>query len=277
VTGPSDDIVVIGLGQMGLPLASHLSRSGRRVLGVDVSAERRAAAEAAGLVTAPAIDDQGEAASVLVAVRGLDAVRQTLLGPDGLTSGAPPTVVAITSTLLPSDIVALAAEAEAAGLAVVDAPVSGGVARAADGTLAAFVAGAETDIARARPALELIADRVSVVGAEVGMGQAVKLGHQVAFATTLAGVAEGLRLAVSLGVDEDAARRALATGSAASRVLDEWERLRGFWEGGSGSIALVLDDLALALQADDGLTLAPAVLDAFSSLWPPPAPGGARL
>ena len=129
-------VAVLGLGAMGLPMAENLSR-GFTVRGFDITAERLAAAERAGIApAASAADAVGGADVVLVAVRDRAQLETLLFGRDGIAAHmAPGAVVLLTSTVGGAGVRAVAARLAEAGLGLVDAPVSGGPVRAGEGDL----------------------------------------------------------------------------------------------------------------------------------------------
>jgi 3-hydroxyisobutyrate dehydrogenase-like beta-hydroxyacid dehydrogenase len=236
---------------MGRAMAGHLLASGWRVAGFDVDARaNRALARLGGEVAASprrlaAFTD----GPLVVAVRDAPQAEQVVLGPDGIAAAGYPTLVIVVSTVGPTAIRHLAARTPAE-LRILDAPVSGGPARAADGSLTMMVAGPEPHQRDARALLDAVSDHVVVAGNEVGAAQAAKLVNQVVLGATVAAVADGLRLGTALGVPESAALEVLASGTARSWVTANWPRLARYWDpqGDRGSLDLVPRDVQLALD-----------------------------
>jgi 3-hydroxyisobutyrate dehydrogenase len=206
----------LGLGAMGAPMAACLVAAGHSVSAYDVVPGRAPeGAEAAG--------------SVAEAVTGADAVVVMVATPDQLdqvlsgaaTALATGQAVVVMSTVGPEAVVAAAARLEAAGVAVVDAPVSGGVTRAGQGDLLILVAGADEAVARVQPLLGALARTAPVVGPSPGDGQRMKLVNQLLCGVHIAAAAEALSLAESLGLDPAACWNVLRDGAAASFMFDD--------------------------------------------------------
>jgi len=192
----------VGLGQMGLPMARHLVGWPG---GLVVCDARRAAVDAlagagAQVATTPrALAERAEVVSVMV--RDEVEVREVLLGDEGIVSGARPgTIVAVHSPLRPDTAPALVREAAPYGVAVVDAPVSGGVLGAHDGTLAVMAGGSPVAVRRLRPALEPWAALVVHVG-PAGAGTRAQLARTLLQYATYAAAGEAQRLAEAAGID----------------------------------------------------------------------------
>ena len=149
-----------------------------------------------------------------------------LLAPDRLSRLVlPGGLIILHSTISPALVVRLAADCRAAGYGFVDAPVSGGAERAADGTLTIMVGAAEDDHRRALPILADLAADVVHLGPP-GTGSAAKLANQLMLFATLAGAYEAMELARGFGLTEEAVLRAVGTGTARSWVTESW----GFYD-----------------------------------------------
>jgi 2-hydroxy-3-oxopropionate reductase len=213
-------VAFIGLGIMGGPMARNLVAAGHEVIGVNRSR--------------PAVDrlveDGGRAAgSVAEAVAGADVVITMLpdspdvesvaLGEDGIYASAEPGTLHVDcSTIRPDVAVQLATQGSAHGLAVVDAPVSGGEAGAIEGSLSIMVGGAEADVERARPLLAAMGKTIVRVG-PAGAGQTVKAANQLLVAGTIELVAEAIVFLEAHGVDTTAAVEVLSGGLAGNAIL----------------------------------------------------------
>ena len=162
------------------------------------------------------------------------------------------------STIAPSGSWDFAARLRERGLAMVDAPVSGGSEGARNATLTIFVGGDEADVERARPVLAALGRTITHVG-PIGAGQAVKAVNQVILAGTYLGVAEGIVLALKAGLDVEQVVGALGGGAAQSwvlanrsgRMIDNDYPL-GF------KVALHRKDLGIALELANQLGASPA-------------------
>jgi 3-hydroxyisobutyrate dehydrogenase len=192
----------IGLGNMGGPMAANLLKASHAVKGYDLSAEAVAALEGAG----------GKAAATMAeAASGVDAVvtmlpagrhvKAVYLGEDGvLAHAAKGTLLIDSSTIDVATAREVATAASGAGMAMVDAPVSGGVGGAAAGTLTFMVGGPDEAFAAARPLLEAMGKTIVHAGGP-GNGQAAKICNNMILGISMIGVCEAFVLAEKLGLD----------------------------------------------------------------------------
>ncbi len=212
---------LIGPGIMGRPMVANLLKAGH---GVAVHARRHEAAAPLAAVGATVCASPREVAeradTVFTVVSDTPDVEAVLLGPDGVIAGARPgTLVVDMSTVSPTATRRIAAALAARGVAMLDAPVSGGEAGAIAGTLSIMVGGPAEAFQRALPLLQVLGTNVVHVGGS-GAGQVAKLCNQVVVAETVNAVAEALALARAAGVDPARVREALLGGFAGSRVLE---------------------------------------------------------
>jgi 3-hydroxyisobutyrate dehydrogenase len=208
-------ITFVGIGAIGLPMAAQLVRAGHSVAGVDptpVAAER---GSTAGVSVVPAITDAKRTEIVIAMVATPDQL-DTLVSQAG-TSVSGQTWV-IMSTVGPESVVAQAARLTSAGARVVDAPVTGGVARATTGELVIFLSGEPSTVESVTPLLESFGT-VRVVGSRVGDGQSVKVVNQHLCSVHIVAAAEALSLAASLGLDQTEVLDLIGGGAAGSWML----------------------------------------------------------
>jgi 3-hydroxyisobutyrate dehydrogenase len=261
---------LIGLGNMGLSMAQTLRRKGHAVRGFDLDAKRRAAAADSGVALAASHGDVfASCALTLLSLPNGAAVRAVVEGADGFVGrAARDSIVVDTSTSEPSVARALARAAAAAGLHMLDAPVSGGAADAAAGSLAMMIGGDPEIVARARPVLAVLASKIVHVGA-AGTGQVAKLLNNVLAAAHLLTVAEAFRLGKRAGVDLERLLEVVNGGtgrSAQSEVnLPRWI-LSGAFDSGV-TMALMRKDVGLALNLARELGENPKVLALVDVLW----------
>ncbi|MDE2007423.1 MAG: 3-hydroxyisobutyrate dehydrogenase [Rhodospirillales bacterium] len=215
----------IGLGNMGLPMASNLVRAGHSVTGFDLSEAARAAFVAAGgAVAASAAEAAAGAEAILTMLPAGEHVREVWLHQGGLieaakAGGKPLLVDCSTIDVASARIVAEAAEA--AGLDLLDAPVSGGTVGAAAGTLTFMVGGTEAGFARAEPILRGMGKTIVLAGAP-GAGQAAKICNNMMLSINMIGVAEGFLLAQKLGLDWERLWAITSTATAQSWALSNY-------------------------------------------------------
>ena len=187
-------VAVIGLGSMGYGIAASLARAGFRVTGCDArpAALARFAQEHGRAEENPAIAAAGAAILVVVVVNA-DETEHVLFGLGGAADALPAGAVIVScATMAPARARALARQAEERGLGYVDAPMSGGSARAAEGALTVLASGAPAAMEKAAPALEAMSSKLYRLGAEPGLGASFKMVHPL-----LAGVATTRRPARS--------------------------------------------------------------------------------
>lgn len=166
----------IGLGNIGRPMAERLVKGGLPTVVYDLRPEASAGLTALGARAASSCAELAAAADVIgVCVRDDADVERVALGADGLIAhAAPGTVIALHSTILPSTVKTVGAAAEARGVAVVDAPITGAAGGAESGTLTYMVGGAAEALERCRPQFATSAAKIVHTG-ELGSGMVTKL------------------------------------------------------------------------------------------------------
>ncbi len=210
-------VAVIGLGAMGLPMATRLATE-FPVTGFDPFAPRRELAVASGLVAeATPSGASREAGIALLAVRDQAQAEAALFGPDGVVESLPAgSPVILTSTVGPEAARSLAERLSETGYPLVDAPISGGPVRAGNGDLLIVVGATSEAVAAARPVLDHLASTLTVVGPRPGDGQALKAINQLLAGVHIAAAAEAIALARGLGLDPAVVIDALSQGAAGS-------------------------------------------------------------
>lgn len=215
------EIGFIGLGIMGRPMALNLLKAG-----FSVTVWARRAASMQPLIDAgakAAANPAAMAAQVDVAISMVaDApdVEAVLLGGQGLAAGQKTGLLAVDmSTIAPAAARSIGARLEAAGLAFVDAPVSGGEVGAIAGSLSIMAGGSDAAFALAQPVLAAMGKNVVHVG-PVGAGQVAKACNQIVTGMGVLAVAEAMAFAQKAGADPTRVREALMGGFAASRILE---------------------------------------------------------
>ena len=258
----TQSIAFIGLGHMGGPMAANLHQAGHRVTAFDLDADALARAREQGLQIAASAAEAVEGAQVVVSMLPASRhVESLFLGDDGLLARlAPDTLVIDCSTIAPASAQKVAQAAVARGHAMLDAPVSGGTAGAAAGTLTFIVGGDAAVLERARPVLQGMGRNIFHMGG-AGAGQVAKLCNNLALGVIMAATGEALALGAAHGLDAKALSQmmAVSTGrSWATEVCNPWPGVlenapasRGY-SGGFGS-DLMLKDMGLAVEAAMGV------------------------
>jgi putative dehydrogenase len=196
-------IAVIGLGSMGFGMALSLRRAGFHVTGFDVAAENiaRFVAEGGHGATSPA----NAAAQVQIVVSVVVNAAQTeaiLFGKDGVADTLAKDAVFISSATMDPDMARrLAARLEASGRHYLDAPISGGAQRAAQGELTILASGSPAAFARARLALDAMAMKLYELGDAAGAGAAFKMINQLLAGVHIAAASEAIAFAAKQGLD----------------------------------------------------------------------------
>lgn len=251
-------IAFIGLGHMGGPMAANLLKAGHQLRVFDLVAASVEQAVAQGAVAAGnAIDAVAGAEVVISMLPASRHVEGLYLGHDGLLPHIPAGALVIDcSTIAPASAQKVAKAAAERGLAMLDAPVSGGTAGAAAGTLTFIVGGDTETLERAKPILSAMGKNIFHVGGN-GAGQVAKLCNNMALGVIMAVTGEALALGAAHGLDAKALSQmmAVSTGrSWATEVCNPWPGVlenapasRGY-SGGFGN-DLMLKDLGLAAEA----------------------------
>ncbi|MDM0023235.1 3-hydroxyisobutyrate dehydrogenase [Variovorax saccharolyticus] len=250
-------IAFIGLGNMGGPMALNLQKAGHTLSAFDLSAEacRKFAAE--GLAVAASAAAAVEGAEVVISMLPASAhVEGLYLGSDGLLQKIPAGALVIDSSTIAAATSRKLAEAGAArGVAVIDAPVSGGTGGAIAGTLTFMVGGSEADLERARPVLEKMGANIFHAGA-AGAGQTAKICNNMLLGILMIGTSEAIALGVANGLDPKVLSEIMRRSSGGNWALEKYNPLPGVMEnapaskgyaGGFGT-DLMLKDLGLAQE-----------------------------
>ena len=226
----------IGLGSIGKPMALHLSRSG---LPLTIWARRPEVLEdfPSSVQRAQTPAELG-AQSDLVSIVVFDdaAVEEVMFGAHGLIEGlASGSVVLVHSTVPPAFITDVAARANAHGIKVIDAPVSGGPNGAELGELTIMAGGSAEDLAQAVPLTDVLATSVVHLG-DIGAGQKTKLMNNAVFTAQLAIVESVVQLASELSIDPQALMQAISSSSGKSFAVDLFR--------GAGSVEVIASGAA---------------------------------
>ena len=223
----------LGLGAMGAPMAARAARAGHVVRGYDIVPGRAASLAADGVRPAGTVAAAvGGADLIVIMVATPGQVEEALFAPGGAAGAlAAGSIVVVMATVGPEAVISAADRLAAGGVAVVDAPVSGGTARAAAGDLLIMVSGPQEPVARAQPVLSALARSAPVVGSSPGDGQRMKLVNQLLCGVHIAAAAEALAFAEALGLTAAECWRVLREGAAVSFMLDD--RGPGWWRASS--------------------------------------------
>ena len=196
-------VAVIGLGSMGFGMAQSLHRAGMRVTGCDVSADAVARFVKEGGQGASTPSEAAKNADIVVSVVVNAAQTEAILfGDNGVAHTLAKDAVFISSATMDPDIARrLAKQLEATGRHYLDAPISGGAQRAAEGELTILASGSKAAFAKAKPALDAMAAKLYELGDEAGQGAAFKMINQLLAGVHIAAASEAIAFAAKQGLD----------------------------------------------------------------------------
>jgi 3-hydroxyisobutyrate dehydrogenase len=259
----------VGLGNMGAPMVLNLVKAGHRVVAFDLVDAALAKAKQGGAATASsaaaATENVDFFISMLPASRHVEGLYLTADsgGKSLLDRIAASTVVIDCSTISPQSARKVAEAAKARGIAMLDAPVSGGTAGAEKGTLTFIVGGDAPVLERARPILEKMGANIFHAGAH-GAGQVAKICNNMLLAIHMTGTAEALALGVANGLDAAVLSEIMKRSSGGNWSLNVYNPYPGVMEGvpasrgytGGFLVDLMIKDLGLAIDAAEGTEMA---------------------
>lgn len=248
----SIDVGWIGLGSMGAPMALAVARAGHRVTAFDVSPTARESVSSRVSCATTAGGAAAGADVVAIMVATAAQLDSALFGDDGIAETlAPGAIVLVMSTVGPGAVEAAAARLHAIGARTVDAPVSGGVARAKTGDLLMMVSGDDADIETVRPLLDAMAGNAHTVGSRPGDGQRFKIVNQLLCGVHIAAAGEALALADAMGLDVAQCHRVLGDGAAASFMFDDRGRrmVERSFDDPASALDIFVKDMGLVTDA----------------------------
>ena len=246
----------LGLGNMGQPMAGKLLDAGHELWVYDVREEamlplleRQARRAASARELADACD------TVIVSLPTLEIFRHALSGPDGLLAGKALKTLVNTCTVGVTFIREIETECAAAGVTVIDVPISGGVAGAKAGTLAMMVSGDPARVADLMPVFQLWGKTVVVAGDRPGAAQVMKLTNNMLCAVALVATSEAMTMSGKAGIPDDAMLQILNNGTgrnfATTHIFPDAVLPRTFDFG--ATIEILMKDVDLAIEQGEEL------------------------
>jgi 3-hydroxyisobutyrate dehydrogenase len=260
---------VIGLGSMGLGMARTLAAKGFEVKGFDLSPVRRDLAAEGGVHPVQTIIDAFRDVNFVVfSLPTASDVETVVTQHADLLGGEGRVVIIDTSTSEPDVSRALAEKLDLAGHGFLDAPVSGGPAGAASGTLTMMIGGKDSDLALARPVIAALSSKILHVGPS-GAGNVAKLVNNMLAAAHMVTTGEGLKLALAAGIDPEAALRVVNAASGRSMISEvhfpTWVMSNRFDSG--FSMGLMRKDVRLAHELAQSTGAVIPLSDLVAKLW----------
>ena len=259
-------IAFIGLGNMGGGMAANLVKAGHSVRAFDLSAEALARAAESGCMPCKTVAEAVEGAEAVVSMLPNGAIVSDVYSNDVLGKAPAGALLLDCSTIDVATARKVAGAARQAGYAMVDAPVSGGIAAASAGTLTFMVGGSKDAFARAEPILAAMGKTVIHAG-DSGAGQAAKLCNNMLLGIHMIGTCEAFAMAQKLGLDPQTFYDISSVSSGQNWSMTSYCPLPGVgpqspadnkYEGGFAT-ALMLKDLTLALAAAEEAGVDPAM------------------
>jgi 3-hydroxyisobutyrate dehydrogenase-like beta-hydroxyacid dehydrogenase len=260
----------VGIGNMGEPMCRHLSERGYGLLVYDADPEALSRLQETPAEPAASPEALARGADVvLLSLPNSDVVEEVIFGEDGLKDGLSPGKALIdTSSSRPSSTRGLSKRLAAEGIEMLDAPVSGGVLRAREGTLSVMVGGKRAVYEEYREILESFGDKIFYVG-DHGAGHLVKALNNLLSATTLASAAEAALLARRAGVAPDTFVEVINASNGRSYSTEvKFPRYileRTFDDG--FALALMRKDLKIALEAAAEMEFPMPIGSALAQIW----------
>lgn len=260
----------IGIGKMGLPMTRRLMDRDYPLTVFDIRKEvvEPLVSRGARLANSPA-DVASEADTVFVSLPTPDVVREVALGPNGLVKGSALKVYVDLSTTGPKVADQVAKGFEEKGILVLDAPVSGGVPGAENGSLTIMVSGPSSVFEQVRPILEILGKNFFYIGKKHGSAQMMKLVNNFLSATTMAASSEAFVLGVKAGLDPEVMLKVINSSTGRSRATeDKFPKFilqRNFDYG--FKTELMFKDVKLCMEGAEDLGVPMWVGNAVRQLW----------
>lgn len=266
----SGQIGFIGLGRMGLPMAANLVRAGFRVVGFDMSEAACAAFAGTGGQVGHTVAEVAAQADLLITMLpNGQIVRAALLDEPGFALGLRPGAAVIDmSSSAPTQTAALATELSPRGVTLIDAPVSGGVAKAVDGTLAILVGGEEDAVGRVRPVLDAMGASIIHTGA-TGSAHCMKALNNFVSAAGLVAVSEALHVGGRFGLEPETIVAALNASTGRNNTTERKALPFMVSQAYNSGFAmnLMAKDIGIAAELAADLGLDMAELELMARLW----------
>ncbi len=272
------NVAMIGLGAMGTPMARTLLKAGFALTGYDADPARSAALVPDGLIATESAARAATNADVLLVMVQNDAqIREALLGTGGALAALPDNAtILVMSTIAPEQARALAVRAAERGIAVVDAPGSGGPGRAATGDLSIAISGDSVAVAGCQPVLDALGTQQYHVGNEVGQALTLKIVHQLLAGVHIAAAAEAIELGNRAGIAPEVVHEFVMHGAGQSWMFgDRGPRMvAGTYTPPRSALAIFVKDLGILHDLGASLGLDLTIADAALALFQRAADAG---
>ncbi|KAJ6119893.1 hypothetical protein N7523_004173 [Penicillium sp. IBT 18751x] len=244
----------VGLGAMGFGMATHLVKEGYPVHGYDVFPASVDRFKAAGGIPASSLKESADGKPYYICmVASAPQAQSVLFGEDGIVSVLPPNATLLLCSTVPASYAqSVAAELQCCGrgdIHFIDAPVSGGAKRAADGTLSIMAGASDAALESGRFLLEAMSDsdKLYLVPGGIGAGSNMKMVHQVLAGIHILGASEAMGFAAQLGLDAHKTANAIKSGEAWSWMHENrlQRMLEEDWHPGASALTIILKDVGI--------------------------------
>ena len=270
------NIGVIGLGEMGFPMAVNLQKAGFQVFAFDINKKIYPSLEKQGIVCCDSAKDVAQKTDkyIMSIVRDTKQTENVIFGDESIiTSGRLDLTVILMSTIGINSIELLEERAKKSNIELVDAPISGAKSGAENATLTVMFAGKETLYKQCLPYFNAIGKNVYYFGAKVGAGQVAKLANNMILAINMVGVAEGLMFAKKYTLPSDELISMLKVSTGNSWVVQNWDVVAKWWENyqPNTTLDIVFKDLSVVINECQGeqisLQLGALTLNLLKDAW----------
>ena len=245
-------VAVVGLGSMGIGIAESLLRGGFQVIGCDVNTDALARfRQAGGATVARPGDIDADCQIVVCVVVSAAQAEDVLFGANGVAAWLQPGALFISCSTVAPDFAVRAAERLASqDVLYLDAPISGGAAKAAAGKLSIMASGSAQAFAKAKGVTDAIAEKLYRVGEKVGQGSSMKMINQLLAGVHIAAAAEAMALAIKVGLDARMVYEVISNSAGGSWMFENRvpHILAGDYKPHS-AISIFLKDLGIVLSA----------------------------
>ncbi|WP_408021820.1 L-threonate dehydrogenase [Spirabiliibacterium falconis] len=253
----SYSVAVIGLGAMGMGAAKSCINAGINTYGIDLNEAYLDELKQFGAkaVSKSAVDFAAELDAVLLLVVNAKQVKEILFGTDALVPHLRPgTAIMVSSTISSQDAKDINQKLTEKNLIMLDAPVSGGAAKALKGEMTVMASGSSEAFSKLAPVLEAIADKVYNIGTEIGLGSTVKIIHQLLAGVHIAAGAEAMALAARANIPLDLMYEVVTNAAGNSWMFEN--RMKHVVEGDYSPLSMIdifVKDLGLVTDTAKAL------------------------
>ncbi|AQM40998.1 NAD(P)-dependent oxidoreductase [Staphylococcus cohnii] len=226
----------VGLGNMGTGMAINLQKAGYQVLAYDLNKDKIKELENEGIVGCDSIKevvDQVDDA-IITMVRNREQTESVIFGEDGVTSANKKGItVVVMSTLNPTIMSELEKDVLDAGFNIIDAPVSGSLSGADNGSLAIFASGKNELRKTLHPYFEAMGKHIFDLGEEIGAGQAAKLANNLLLGINMVGISEAVKFGDSYGLEESDILKIVEVSTGNSWAANNWGEIKEYKNNGT--------------------------------------------